>query len=315
VHKEIASLSSEAAKTAVVESGGDLSTDVVPAPFLDVSAQLSYPDPNQLWATTASDSTHPALRDALQNHAVLAALQQSLAVRAAELREGLRQWGFSQVATKRTKAHSDELENTIKETEGRRNKVMADLSRMNNDREVEIANLTALQRKHASLQTTSGALDSQLDDASKRAASLEEKRTSAQGHLQVKEQARLQFEMPHEEVERKLENLKAERSELEEESKRRLAAGKRLVERSREQAQKAAMGLEQAQQEFSSFQHAHTVLKEAHGLLGQSLQTEKAAHTQLEDQHEALNAELTALAHHYMSLLPVAPNGEPMPSH
>lgn len=310
-------LSSDAAKKAAREAaGGDIPENIVPPPTAEVPASEASGDLQALWVVAGADSTSAAqvpeeLRDALQSQAVLSALQRSLTVKATELRESLRQWGFAQGATKRTEELCTNLSGAIPASEAEAYRLEEERSRFVMEREADLTSLARLQAEHDSLRARHEASRSSLASASSGAAELEEQRDRSRTRLEEVAKAHGQQARDHEEAARQLEQLRAEDGQHSAEVARRRGAAERLVQRSREQANTAARELGQARQELASFKQAHVVLTEAHQVVLRDLDTERAAHGRLEEEHEALNVELNALARHYMDLLPAGMGGGP----
>jgi len=302
VHEELRLLSSEAAKKAACEAaGGDIPTTVVPAPVLGVEAV----DQPALWTTTSADAGAPtALQDALQTQVVLCALQRSLTVRATELREGLRQYGFAMGATKGTEELCRSLKEAIATGQKDLSSIETETMQMQAEFETDSASLSSLQAWKNELDARHGRLQPQLAAKTSQATKLQERRKETQSRIEEMTLSHARLEYQHEENGQQHTERSAEFSQLSLDSSRRVAAADRLVRRSREQAQKAANDVEQAKKELASFQKAHSDLQAVHISLARDREVQGAALELLQDENEQLNLDLNGLARHYMELLP-----------
>lgn len=328
VHEELHLLSSEAAKKAACKAAGaDLPSDIVPAavPEVEVTDDLQA-----LWLLAVADSSvcscgvefaanatccHkcgsslptqvPAvLRDALQSHAVLATLQRSLTVRAGELREGLRQWGFAQSATKRTDELCISLKASLKSSEVEASHAQVQKQQLKIDTESNSASLAALRMERVRLDERHIAVLAELTAANAQITDFERQCEGIQ--IELAEVTRLhgRLEQECEELDSQLQQQYAVQSQHSEEASRRVNAAEQLVRRSREQAQRAAAELEQTKHELASFHQAYSVLKEARLVMISELEEQRRGNDQLQDAHDELNMELSSLAQHYMDILP-----------
>lgn len=260
----------------------------------------------------ASASRNPVsteVRDASQSIAVLAAMQRSLTAKAAELREGLRQRGFAQGATKRT----DELRSQALDAKSRGDAEASTLQekriQLQQERAEHVASLGKLNAEHENLRKSHASLKSDAAGGSKNVDVLSEKRDRCRRSLEQAVKDRGHLQRDYDEASRLLEQRNEENTLHAAESERRRGAAERLMHRSREQANTAAADLSQAKQELASFKQAHAVLTETHQIVLSDLEAEKAAHERLKEDHDELSRDLNALARHYMDLLPEGMGG------
>lgn len=311
VRFEISALASEHAKTAALAAeGGDLPREAAPPPTskVSVAAASSSGDP-ALWLETAgeesvTDEALLELRPGLQAQAVLAALQASLVIRAAELREGLRQWSFTCSA----RARADELCRGLEqsEREGREQieacrAESAELGEEHEERSSDLVMATvrhsALQRKH---EETGEKMQGTTAASEDLRAGCEAARTRAVIFRDTHERTRLE----HDEVCRQLEGKQAELEEFPAQAERRGAAAARLLQRGVEHVEQCKHDLETAREELESFRKAHEVLQEAHAQVGAQLAKEQAILLDLREAHDHLGSDLNLLAKHYLDALP-----------
>jgi len=318
VRAELEALAGEPAKKAALEAaGGELPTDIVPASAPEVDEASC----SKLWSDAEASHKEMSddLRQALQSQAVIAALQRSLAVRASEMREGLRQWGFASSATVRTEELCKVLEGTQVDNLQKVRTFREELQKLLADQKVDTATLAGHQKEHVAQQQLHTKLLEQLASTRERAGRLQEERDVLTDETDVTERQHEQLNYDHNEAEKELEVRRAALAEHPVEAERRLAAQKRLAEMAHDQAQRSLVTLQQTQEQVISFQQAHQVVQETHAALGDGLLAEKAYLESLRGEHDMMHLELEALARHYIAALPPLPGvgrfaDKPMPN-
>mmetsp|Transcript_70270 Transcript_70270/g.121775 ORF Transcript_70270/g.121775 Transcript_70270/m.121775 type:complete len:462 (+) Transcript_70270:116-1501(+) len=315
VREELRLLSSAEAKKAAAEAAGaDLPTDVVPAPTEEVAPSDEAVDMHALWVATGAGDVGKAqvpaeLRPSMQSQAALEALYRSLLVRAGELREGLRQWGFAQHTTERTKELSTALARSVADNSNEAVSLKAEHSRLASECKADREASAAMSSKVDELQKRHSDSKAHLANQTAAVKQLEAQRESDQRKLEQAKAEHGNLTRSHKEAEELLEKCHAEIAAHPAEAERRTAAAGRLAERAREQVKKTQLDCSQTKQELASFKQAFEVLKEAHEALKRDLEGEREAHDQLRDEHDNLNTDLNALARHYLDLLPKGLSG------
>jgi len=316
VHEELMALSSDAAKKAALEAEGcELPTDLVPAP-VTVSANAPV-DPDTLWNKDFADPARDEIRQAYQSELVLLALQKSLSVRAAGMRESLRQLGFAHGATVRTEQLCQVATGDQTSNESRAAEFLAEQGRVVGDQEAERGKLAQLDADHKELQQRQRALREKLENEEGALNSLHERRRVDQEQLDAARLAHEELTRKHEEAARELEAQRAALDQHPEEAKRRSSAAERLALLAEDQTRRSLEELQQMQEQLISYQKAHRALQQSYAQLLDFLEAEKKSFGQLKAQHEKQGCELTALARAYMAAIPELPGldklGEPNP--
>eukprot|EP00929_Paragymnodinium_shiwhaense_P045205 TRINITY_DN23123_c0_g1_i1.p1 TRINITY_DN23123_c0_g1~~TRINITY_DN23123_c0_g1_i1.p1 ORF type:complete len:511 (+),score=128.31 TRINITY_DN23123_c0_g1_i1:126-1658(+) len=339
----------EARQAAETAQGGDLVAEQVPGPTPQIPESLETSGvlrETELWAMTnqgclgsasltASAATalssgsgdHGAggsaasasaadvpteLRVAVQSQAVLAALQRSLCIRATELREGLREWGFARAATGRTKDINHDMEKSTSQNQREkeafnteRESLQADLLKENTLLQELRAVYEQAQKRceevRSKLASEQGVVTKMQGETSQRKTALDEA---------SKKQDQERFEL--EEAESSIQTKQSQGEKHPAEAVWRLAAAEKLALQAEDQLRKTQIQFDQSKQELAQFQLAYGVLQDAHSKLVQELAVHEQAHQELKEDHSNLNIDLNALARHYMNLLPDLP-GMQMP--
>lgn len=310
VREELRLLSGPAAKKAALDAAGaDLPTDVVPAPTEEVPPPDDSVDMEALWLESGADERSVPqvpveLRPSLQSQAALEALYRSLLVRAGELREGLRQWGFAQSTTERTKDLSASLARNVRDNGAEAASLRNEQDKLTHEFKADKESFETMRGKVDQLGQRHQETQTQLKNAAADTMRLEERRDIDQRKLDEVVIMCGKLKTAHNEAEDLLDKHYGEIAAHPAEADRRTAAAARLAERAREQVRKTEADVAQTQQEFTSFKQAFEVLKEAHEALKQDLETERETYEQLKEEHENLNNDLNALARHYLDLLP-----------
>merc|ERR1719491_1462752 len=143
---------------------------------------------NALWVASAADGTSTAqvpaeLRPSLQSQAALEALFRSLLVRAAELREGLRQWGFAQSTTERTKDLSNSLARSVGDNASEAATLQAEHSRLTAELKSDRDSHATLKLKTDELQQRHNSLQSELRSTTSCVREMEGQRQRDQNRL------------------------------------------------------------------------------------------------------------------------------------
>jgi len=228
-------------------------------------------------------------------------------VRAAEIREGLRQWGFAQNATLRTKELIQALEADLARDSSQSTSLAEEHGALQRDHEVDTVGLKDKKDTVDLLGSKQTLLAEGLAAAREATRRLQE---------QVNEQLKLvedtnhrhkQLKVEHEEVCQYIESHQAALGKHTTEAERRTTAAQRLAQRADEQAEKTLHDLKQTQCQLDSFKQANIAVKEAQRLLGEQLRTERLGCEDLALEHSVLHLELDALARHYIEALPMLP--------
>lgn len=325
VRAEIAALETQEARDAAVEAaGGDLCSKAVPAATPPQPA-AQHALNQQLWKETQGAqepvSEHgeaspiqargvdmpPELRVALQSEAVLSALQRSLCVRAAELREGLRQWGFAQGAAARTDEMSRGFQSAKEDSAAERSRLERESVQKQTERKHDEQALRELEARTEALCGKYAAAERQFEQEKQELALLRDLRDQRRAQTDSANRERELLQRQHDEAGQQLDSRSEELERHATEEILRSTAGETLAKQSEGQAENSRMQLQQTQQELKSFQEAKTVLQQAHTVLAREMEEQKLMHSNLQEDHENLNLDLNALARHYMTLLPSLP--------
>jgi chromosome segregation ATPase len=335
VREEIEALESEEAKRAAIEAeGAELPTDVVPAPTPQVPPLEGSLDFRQLWSMnsdgvvgsegtgTASDGSATGdlkqipheLRVAFQSETVLAALQRTLCIRAAELREALRQWGFALLATRRTEELTREFEASTLDGHRQASDMATEFSKYAEDK---IGDNRALSQLREDLGSHREALaDCTASLRGEQASVIDQtaRRDESKRVLDAASRELDQLSFEHAEMDKALETRRqlSERHPIE--SSRRSSAAEKLALQAEDQARKGLAQLAQTQRELVSFQAARASVLEFHMAMGDELEAKKRALEELREEHANLNLELNGLARYYLDQLPRLPGIMGMPS-
>lgn len=244
------------------------------------------------------------LRRMLQSEAVVVTLQRSLVARAAELREGLRQWAFARRATADAEELCQGLRSSEAEHVAERQQASTERDEAVMEQQASAATLSSLRRGHADHSKRSDDSERQLLLANSEFSRLQASRTSLSLQLNEKKRALTKLRSEHDEAALVLASQQASNDNFEQEASRRAGAAQRLALKGQAQAERSAQELEQARRELSSVKQAHALLREAHGAIGNETELERRKHLRLVAEHAALKADLEALANHYLALLP-----------
>jgi len=300
----------EPAKQAALEvAGGELPTSIVQAPAPHVQEEVTN---MKLWsdADGSQKVMSDDLRQALQSQAVIAALQRSLAVRAAEMREGLRQWGFACSATARTQELCKVLESSLDDAKQQANKFTKEAAEKLRERSEEASNVQRSKQEVGNQQQLHTRLLEQLSTLQQRSVALQKERDEKTNEAETCERGYDQRMYEHSQAERELETSRAALAEHPAEAERRLTAQKRLVQMANDQLQRSTIQLQQTQAQLSSFQQSHQAVAQSHHALADALGTEKVAFESLRGDHGRMHLELESLARHYVAALPPLPGLE-----
>mmetsp|Transcript_33385 Transcript_33385/g.92191 ORF Transcript_33385/g.92191 Transcript_33385/m.92191 type:complete len:467 (-) Transcript_33385:87-1487(-) len=316
VHDEIMMLASDAARQAALAfAGGDLPEEAVPPPVKQVPLERNYIE--QLWKGQAGidmgeakDSVTREVQVSLQSQAVLAALQRSLCICAADLREGLRQWSFARNATARTAEMNSGFAMSTAESDSQRDELVLKREQLVKGQCEDALALRDLQEEHSELQNRHRQLVQELSQESDGVEQLKAQRLRVLAAIDETTRSHDTLKFDYAEVCRSLEATRIELQNVPLESARRMNAAEKLALQSEEQARRSSMQLEHTQQELSSFTNAHNTLRADHTTLGHELEALQRARAELKDDHEILGQDLNALAQHYMALLPDLPGLE-----
>jgi len=309
VRTELEALSSEQAKKAALEAGGgDLPSDIVPEPTPQAAGS---PGIQGLWNEGGLGGEDPKvsdeIRNAFQSQVVLNALQRSLSVRAAEIREGLRQLGFASSATSRTRELCSLAEKNHGDNLTKASLLDQEQQNLTEERKTDNITLVNLKEEHGVLQQRQAKLLGELNQMNENLIEIQVEHHAARELFEMAEQSKLELQLEFEDAERELESQTTALNEHPGEADRRLTAMKRLAQRAEEQAQRTLGDLEQTQLQLITFQQAHRHLQDAHRILTQHMDVQKEAHQNLKDEHEKMNLDLGALARNYLAELPPLP--------
>jgi hypothetical protein len=309
VRTELEALSSEQAKKAALEAGGgDLPKDTVPEPTPQATGS---PGIQGLWneGGLGSDDTKVSdeIRNAFQSQVVLNALQRALSVRAAEIREGLRQLGFARSASSRTQDLCSLAERNHGDNLTKASSLDQEQKELMEEEKSDTTTLASLKDEHAVLQQRQAKLSADLNQMNDNLIETQAEHHAARELFEMAEQSKLELQLEFEDVGRELESQRTALNEHPGEADRRLTAMNRLAQRAEEQAQKTLNDLEQSQISLITFQQAHRHLQDANQLLTQHLGVQKDAHQNMKDEHEKMNLDLGALARNYLAELPPLP--------
>jgi len=309
VRKELSILGSDAAKNAALEAqGGELATTVVPPPVQPVSHESGLLGLSDLWSdsTTPVDSfsTPPEVRNALQSQAVIAALQRSLVVRAAEIREGLRQWGFARSATVRTEGHCKSLAGVQSDATNQTTSLASERDGLTSEYHACGSDLAVRKETFETLQKCHDGMLKDLHEAQQRCEATRARRDTIRKELDELRHTHIRMDSEHDEAGGDVEEKKLALEQHPEEAAKRTEAAEKLVQNTRKQVERSMDQLEQARKELASFQQAYAVLQEAQKTLDSEIETVRASTDTLREDHEKLSDDLNALAKYYVESLP-----------
>lgn len=309
VREEIKSLASDAAKTAALEAaGGDLSTDAVKAPVQALCPTDEAADLQSLWVVERGDGRPlvlPEVRHALRSKAVIVTLQRSLAVKAAEIREGLREWAFTRSAAIRTEELCKFYAGNYSDATNESHAVEEECGLMKVEKETAHSTINQFQNENETLQKELATL---LEKRNNEVPSkLQAERNSVKQRFDEFEREHQRLSSEHEYAKKQLDSKNVALNEHDSEATRRAAAAEKLALKAKEQAHLGSVQLEQARHELLSFQQAHAILKEANTVLIDQLVAEEKDIEKLKYDHEKVNLDLNGLARHYMEALPPLP--------
>jgi chromosome segregation ATPase len=224
-------------------------------------------------------------------------------MRTAELREGLKQLGFTRNMGKETDdliqqvaiGHSD-TKKEMKDMQEETGRFRANLKR-------DTESIEALKAEISDMREKLENVLSELHEVSQCVTKLQAEFTSTTAALYRLTHSHERMVLEHSEVGRQLESQRQDVTVHEEQTLQRTQAAKRLAERAFEQVRKSTVELEQTQKEFASFQAAHQKLLVSQNSLEMELADAHASYNVLRDEHDMLNLQLTALAHHYTQAL------------
>jgi len=307
VHEELEALCSDVARKAFLDAPfGEVDPALVPVPVQEASA-IEMPD----WLWDFSDSCECSeeddpmqLRVGLQAQAVLAVLQQSLTVCAAQLREALRQWAFTQNASVQVHRHSTALCEKIAVTEKRIESVILDHEQRTKECEDVTRSLEKAKAEDQELQKKHEALLNNVQFAREEVAKLQEKGNTARMAVNEMKMSCEMMTNANEEVRQKHSAKEALLEAHPAEAVRRLTAAERLMHKAQEQAARTLAELEDIKEEQASFEKAHEVLVKDHADVLSQLEKEKSLQESLVDGRTLMNHELVALAQHYVAVMP-----------
>mmetsp|Transcript_18281 Transcript_18281/g.51756 ORF Transcript_18281/g.51756 Transcript_18281/m.51756 type:complete len:466 (+) Transcript_18281:75-1472(+) len=311
VCRELRALSGEQARQAALEAaGGELSTDVVPAPVPAACETDAATDVESLWVVQNRASEEGAarpvpleLRHAMRSKAVLTALQRSLCVRAADMRESLKIWGFTRSAALHTQELCTSVDGDHRDTEAASVAMEEERKRLRDETEAKRGDLEQLQREHEALQAKHAVLleerENGLPDR------WQAKRNAARHEFEDADRAHWQLTKEHNDEKQQLDTKNIALADHDIEAVRRCAAAQALAQKAEEQARVGRIQLEQAQEELQSFQRALEALKQANDALHDELIVEVKARERLQYDHDKANSELNGLAYHYLDALPL----------
>jgi len=247
------------------------------------------------------------LRVAVQSQAVLGALQRSLCIRAAELREGLREWGFARAATRRTEEMNRDMAKSRELHKTDEQQLLTERSALQADVDQDSVRSRQLRDEQQKLFARTDERRSLLTETQEQVTRLQAR--SVQSRSALDESARLQDQeaFEFEEAERLIQTRQDQVQHQPAEAAWRSAAAEKLALQSEDQLRKTYIQVDQSKQEFAQFQVAYSALQEAHTNLLAELEAHVGAHKRLKEDHESLNLDLNALAKHYVGLSPDLP--------
>jgi chromosome segregation ATPase len=310
-------LSGETASQAALEAeGGELPLSVVRAPVGQIDVLAS--DASAIWMENVSADIlgNVSVKQVqeyhmvMQSEVVIAALQRSLCVRAAELREGLRQWGFARAACTHTDEMANSFEVTCKERAAETAQIREESLRLQaelEDGRREVERLTDEYRKLEMRQsqqiTTVHQIRAEIQDME---GQREAKRAA------ISEIVRNYDALSHDNLvcHQRLKESAGELAGVPAEVAFRASAAETLALRAEEQVRRSQEQLEQTRLELASFEASHSQLIQMHAILGQELEEQRQMDIQLGDEHMQLGFDLHSLAQHYMALVPELPGFE-----
>ncbi|CAK0807018.1 unnamed protein product [Prorocentrum cordatum] len=215
--------------------------------------------------------------------AAAAAAQRSVVVQAAEIREGLRQWGLARAACARVNAARGEL---------------AEAKRSSADRDAQArAECRALLEERQERQRDVAALAADVEARRRQHGRLVERRRAVEDHLEELRTSRVSASRQSEEALRRKAQVSVESAQAGEELESALLA---LREH---EVDRGMAELLQTQRQLISFRQAHAALREALKTTTQQLEWEREYEQSLKADHEMTNLSLEALASGYLEAL------------
>eukprot|EP00928_Gymnodinium_smaydae_P019043 TRINITY_DN17271_c0_g1_i1.p1 TRINITY_DN17271_c0_g1~~TRINITY_DN17271_c0_g1_i1.p1 ORF type:complete len:476 (-),score=156.51 TRINITY_DN17271_c0_g1_i1:165-1592(-) len=318
VRNELAALDSPNVMQAALECAGEeLPVSLVCAPVAPLAQATASPFKTEAMAAvlapdgsrrqSGSSEVATELRAVLQATQVIAALQRSLCVRAAELREDLRQLGFARSATLRTEALSEGLGSARREADVEVSQLAAERERLVQERLADEESLHKLRGEFEALSAEHAALQEslRLEQEEVGELQLQRERCVAAADESARDLDRLRFE--HDEVGRLADLKSAQLQSFPVEVASREAAAAKLVAQAEDQSRRAEQQLAQTEQELCSVQDAFATLRSVHDNAGSEFEQRRQAFQMLRDEHDQLNSDLNALARHYLALVPPIP--------
>jgi len=296
LRSEVELLAGAAAREAALEAaGGELPSSVVPEPTPLATSALDSQQPDA--------ELEPALADAARSQAAAAAAQRSVVVQAAEIREGLRQWGLARAACARVNAARGELAEAKRSSADRDAQARAECRALLEERQERQRDVAALaadvearRRQHGRLVERRRAVEDHLEEL--RTSHVSASRQSEEA-LRRKAQVSVESAQAGEELESALLALR----EHEAEASRRRSAARTLTQRAADQVDRGMAELLQTQRQLISFRQAHAALREALKTTTQQLEWEREYEQSLKADHEITNLSLEALASGYLEAL------------
>jgi len=305
VHRELRELSSPDVREAAIRAAGnDLPVELVPPTQLpECALTASGVKVEDFVKDPADPNVRTELHQAAQLQSVLVAIFQSLSMRTTELREGLKQLGFTRNMGKET----DDLIQQVAIGHSETKKEMKDMQEETDKYRAELKcdseSIEMLKREMSDMRENRETILSDLHELSQIVTNLQAEFSSTTAALYRLTHSHERMVLEHSEIGRQLESQRQDVTVHEEQTLQRTQAAKRLAERAFEQVRKSTVELEKSMQEFASFQDAHQKLLASHDALEIELRDAHAAYIVLRDEHDMLNLQLTSLAHHYTQAL------------
>merc|ERR1712232_53144 len=139
---------------------------------------------NAAEGASSSPSIPTELRVAVQSQAVLGALQRSLCIRAAELREGLREWGFARAATGRTEEVNRDMEKSQELNQKEKQEFSAERITLQADIDRDFVESTQLRVEQEQLRARIDESRSKLVEAQELVATLQARASQSRSALE-----------------------------------------------------------------------------------------------------------------------------------
>lgn len=311
IREELAALAGDPARQAALEvAGGELPENVVPRTKA-ISSKSELHDPVELWARCGAQGEVPdALRLVCTSQGVITALAHSLAVRAGEMRENLRQWSFARSATTRIEELKNGLETDLRNLTARSKKLAAERDELRKTKQAGAAELEKERELARLLESRQEVLQKSQTSVQESHHKLQEMIESQSRQLEEADRLHKRTDIEHILVNRHVESVQSSLANHAEEVDRRGSAARQLAVRAAEQADKAEQDLREAHWQLESFRQANSAYLEAQAILGDRIKAEREAIETTKEEYDTMEMQLEALAENYLAALPTLPGLE-----